>query len=254
MKIRHSGWRFRAAARLSCLSVSLLFSLNSNQAQTLAAHSGPSLAVIKVEATKPKPASVPAASPATTSPAPTAPASVLPAPVPVASAAKPQAHLFGTVALPDAPNSTNNAPPSPLTNFTITEADAELEQRAFALINQARQAKGLPALVWDADAALLARAHSAQMATQGFFNHFDPAGRDVAARAKELKVRGWRALGENIAYNRGYERPADFAVERWLGSPSHLENIIRPGFTRAGLGVSRSAIGRIYFTQVFIER
>lgn len=282
MKIRHHGLRFcTAAARLSLLSVSTLLFLSPSNAvaQELQAHS----ASRRVATARQQPVAGSRQQTATNSAQPavasqqqtgnpltvarnTPPAASVPAPARNVATTPPVARLVATVQTSVPPPTiaaarvsvsapvTANAVASALTRYIVTDENSQLEQRAFALINQARQANGLQPLQWDADAAQLARAQSWQMATQGFFNHFDPAGRDVAGRAKELKIRDWRALGENIAYNRGFDQPADFAVERWLLSFGHKENIMRAGFTHAALGVSRTAEGRIYFTQVFIER
>jgi len=133
-------------------------------------------------------------------------------------------------------------------------APTSMEQRAFALINAQRQARGEAPLVWDAELTRVARLHSDNMAQQNFFDHTDPQGRNAAMRARATGVRDWSALAENIAYNSGYDDPAAFAVERWLLSAKHRANILRDEFTHSGIGVARAADGRVFFTQVFISR
>ncbi|HLL74258.1 MAG TPA: CAP domain-containing protein [Pyrinomonadaceae bacterium] len=128
------------------------------------------------------------------------------------------------------------------------------ERRAFELVNEERRARGQEPLVWDAELTQLARRHSENMARRNFFSHTDPEGLDTADRAAVGGVCGWRAIAENIAYNQGFDDPVGFAVERWMQSPKHRENILRPVFTHAGIGVSRGADGRVYFTQVFVAR
>jgi len=128
------------------------------------------------------------------------------------------------------------------------------EQRAFDLINAQRQKRGESSLVWDAELTRMAREHSANMAGQNFFDHTDPQGRNMTMRASAEGVTGWSAIAENIAYNSGYDDPAAFAVERWLISAKHRENILRESFTHSGIGVARAADGRVYFTQVFVTR
>jgi uncharacterized protein YkwD len=127
------------------------------------------------------------------------------------------------------------------------------ERRAFDLINEARRAQGYAPLAWDAELTRMARAHSEQMARQNLLSH-DAADGGMVARAHSLGISGWRTLAENIAYNQGFDDPAAFAVERWLKSPLHRDNIMRAGFTHAGLGVARTPDGRVYFTQVFVAR
>ncbi|MDQ3805944.1 MAG: CAP domain-containing protein, partial [Acidobacteriota bacterium] len=128
------------------------------------------------------------------------------------------------------------------------------ERRAFELINAERQRRGRAPLVWDNSLTRMARYHSDNMARQGFFNHVDREGLDLSGRAQVLGVRGWKALGENIAYNQGYPDPAAFAVERWMISDKHRENILNGEFTHAGLGIARGSDGRVFFTQVFMRR
>ena len=127
------------------------------------------------------------------------------------------------------------------------------ERRVFELINQARRAQGYAPLVWDAELTRMAREHSAEMAGQNFLSHEGPDG-GMVERARERGIRGWQVLAENIAYNQGFDDPAGFAVERWLKSAKHRDNIMRASFTHTGLGVARTPDGRIYFTQVFVAR
>jgi len=128
------------------------------------------------------------------------------------------------------------------------------ERRAFDLINVERQRRGLRSLVWDGALTRIARYHSENMARDGVLNHVDRDGLDLRGRAEVLGLRGWKALGENIAYNQGYSDPTAFAVERWMVSDKHRENILNGEFTHAGIGIARSADGRVFFTQVFMER
>lgn len=128
------------------------------------------------------------------------------------------------------------------------------EQRAFDLVNAQRQKRGESPLAWDAELTRMAREHSENMAERNFFNHTDPQGRNMTMRARDGGVTGWSAIAENIAYNSGYDDPAAFAVERWLISTKHRENILRDEFTHSGIGVARAADGRVFFTQVFVTR
>ena len=128
------------------------------------------------------------------------------------------------------------------------------ERRAFDLINVERQRRGLRPLVWDGALTRIARYHSENMARDGVLNHVDGDGLDLRGRAEVLGLRGWRALGENIAYNQGYSDPTAFAVERWMVSEKHRENILNGEFTHAGIGIARASDGRVFFTQVFMER
>ena len=137
---------------------------------------------------------------------------------------------------------------------TIAVAATSDEQRAFELVNAERRARGRGPLVIDGELTRMARYHSENMARRGFFNHVDRDGLDLTGRASVLGLVGWKALGENIAYNQGYDDPTAFAVERWMISNKHRENILNREFTHAGIGIAKAADGSVYFTQVFMTR
>ena len=128
------------------------------------------------------------------------------------------------------------------------------ERRAFDLINRERQRRGLSQLAWDGGLVRLARHHSQNMARSGFLSHVDRDGLDLKARAQTLGLRGWRTIGENIAYNQGYDDPTAFAVERWMVSEKHRENAMSGEYTHAAVGIARASDGTYYFTQVFMRR
>lgn len=56
------------------------------------------------------------------------------------------------------------------------------------------------------------------------------------------------STGENIAM--GQRSPAE-VMRDWMRSPGHRANILRPGYTRLGVGVSRSASGTSYWVEDF---
>jgi uncharacterized protein YkwD len=133
------------------------------------------------------------------------------------------------------------------------EANA-VELRAFEQTNVARAENGLPLLEWDADLCRMARAHSEQMALQGYFSHETPDGLHLKERARASGILHFRVIGENIAYNKGYDDPGGFAVERWLTSSGHRANMLYAGFQASAIGSYVAADGSTYLTQVFIAR
>lgn len=145
--------------------------------------------------------------------------------------------------------------PRPMSAASSSSMSASsLERRAFDLINEQRISNGEQPLVWDAELCRMARVHSDNMARQEFFDHTSPDGRSMQERARNSNIRGWSMLAENIAYNQGFEDPAAFAVERWMRSIKHRENILNDRFTRSAIGIARAEDGRVYLTQVFIAR
>jgi uncharacterized protein YkwD len=128
------------------------------------------------------------------------------------------------------------------------------ERKAFELVNAERRARGERPLVWDAELTRMARIHSENMARQNFFNHKGPDGQGLRERSRASGISDFRALAENLAYNKGFADVASCAVTGWMHSEGHRDNILNEEFTRSGIGIARAADGRVYITQVFIAR
>ena len=129
-----------------------------------------------------------------------------------------------------------------------------IERSAFEQTNLARVKNGLAPLVWDGELWRMARAHSEQMVLTGLFSHETPEGLRLKDRAHASGILHFRVIGENIAYNKGYDDPAGFAVERWMTSSGHRANILYGAFEASAIGSYVSADGSTYLTQVFITR
>ncbi len=129
-----------------------------------------------------------------------------------------------------------------------------IERRAFEKTNQARVENGLAPLSWVSELCQMAREHSESMARLGYFAHETPQGRRLKERAHERGILHFRVIAENIAYNKGYDDPGAFAVERWMISSGHRANILYVNFQASAIGSYVSADGGIYLTQVFIAR
>ena len=136
---------------------------------------------------------------------------------------------------------------------TLAEA-SEIERRAFEQTNQVRIKNGLPALEWDGDVCRMARAHSENMSRLNFFSHVTPDGLRLRDRARAAGILTYTVLGENIAYNQGYQDPGAFAVERWMASPKHRANILSNEFRAMAIGTYIAADGSVFLTQTFITR
>jgi len=129
-----------------------------------------------------------------------------------------------------------------------------IERRAFEQTNIVRVKNGLPPFVWDADVCRMARNHSESMSRRGFFSHMTPDGLRLRDRARVAGISQFSVLGENIAYNQGYEDPGAFAVERWMLSPKHRANILSSEFRAMAIGSFVAPDGSVYLTQTFITR
>ena len=130
------------------------------------------------------------------------------------------------------------------------EKDAAMAAVVTEQINAARTGRGLEALVVDEPLANAAASYSCRMADEEFFAHEDPQGQQVDDRLRASGIL-FALVGENLARNENVDDPATTAVEGWIDSPAHSENIFRPEFTHTGVGVCK--LGRIvYLTQLFM--
>jgi uncharacterized protein YkwD len=130
----------------------------------------------------------------------------------------------------------------------------EIERRAFEQTNLMRTQNGLQPLVWDGDVCRMARIHSESMSRQGYFSHATPEGLRLRDRAKVVGILHYVVVGENIAYNQGYDDPGAFAVERWMTSEKHRANILSPEYKAMAIGSFIAPDGSVYLTQTFITR
>jgi|SRR3989338_2803821 len=124
-----------------------------------------------------------------------------------------------------------------------------LESNLINAVNRYRTSRGLNALIVDNRISNIARQHSINMANGLVpFGHtgFD---RRVAQIGTFLQ---YNAVGENVAFNRGYQAPSAQAYISWINSPSHLSNIVGR-YNRTGLGIARNGMGTYYFTQIFVN-
>lgn len=131
---------------------------------------------------------------------------------------------------------------------------AALGRAAFDLINKKRAENGAAALTWSDDLARVAGVHSENMAELNFFSHRGLDNKLVSDRADDQKLGRWRAIGENIAFNRGYDDPVARTVQLWLDSPSHRRNMLDPTWKESAIGVAVAEDGSYYFTQVFLKK
>ena len=104
------------------------------------------------------------------------------------------------------------------------------ERSLLAEMNRVRAQHGLGRLRVDAHLERAARAHSRSMLATGVFQHGA-----FGSRMLQFDVTG-RLAGENLAWGTGARGTADGIVAAWLASPEHRANLLRPSFTRVGIG------------------
>ena len=103
------------------------------------------------------------------------------------------------------------------------------------LINQQRNAHGLPSLKVSPRLNRSAQSWNQAMVASGDFTH----GSNFAGRISAVGY-DWQMAGENIAT--GFATPQS-VVAAWMASPDHCRNILDPSFRDIGTGVSPAAVG-----------
>jgi Cysteine-rich secretory protein family len=133
-----------------------------------------------------------------------------------------------------------------LSSVTLfAQSPSPAEQKIFNLLNQERTIEHLPALKWNGQAAVAARAHSRLLARHGEMSHQfekeDPVPQRVAATGLRFTD-----SAENIAVA---DAPEEVHMALML-SPGHKANIMNARYNSVGIGVFEDK-GRLWVTQDF---
>ena len=107
---------------------------------------------------------------------------------------------------------------------------SEVEQSVIAAVNVVRAEHDLRPLRLDPALVLAARAHTTVLLRTNVFEHGS-----FAERMTRFGGQG-PAFGENLAWGTGSRASARSFVTAWMNSPSHRTNLLRPGWTRIGIG------------------
>ncbi len=141
-------------------------------------------------------------------------------------------------------------PPKPPV-FAQTSATAKIEAAVRQDINKVRVKYGLKPLQNNEKLAQIARRYSREMAEKNFFSHTGANGSTLSQRAQSGGIIYW-VVGENLFKSTNIPQPVPVAVDGWMKSPGHRENILRPIFRETGVGVWK--IGSTYYvTQLFLR-
>lgn len=109
------------------------------------------------------------------------------------------------------------------------------------LTNRYRGEHGLGALAEHAGLARAARAHAADLADRGYFEHATPEGFTPSERVGLMARDLCGYSGENIVMRRGGvgQPSAREMLDQWITSPGHRANLLRGGYTHVGHGVAQ---------------
>ena len=144
----------------------------------------------------------------------------------------------------------------------------DLEQKIHEAINSQRKSNDRAPLAIDEELSKLARAHSEDMASRGYFKHVNPEGLTPMQRAEAAGYKVCQLMGENIYQNNLYSRVieekkkttydwnsmdkiANTTIKGWMESEGHRMNILDKNYTSEGIGVAIAADDKVYITQVF---
>ena len=107
-----------------------------------------------------------------------------------------------------------------------------------AMTNADRTARGLRALSTAADLQAVAQQRSDEMARSGRLAHTTNLG---------SRLSGWKRLGENVGRGPNLR---DIQTA-FMASPSHRENIVDPGFSQVGVGLTFDGRELLYVAVIF---
>jgi uncharacterized protein YkwD len=140
------------------------------------------------------------------------------------------------------------------TTDTSVSAISAAEKSVLTLTNRRRTDAGLVALRWDSRLATLARERATYMAETGEFSHTESDGTDVFDMIVDANIK-WYGAGEIIAWNTAaaLDYSAAFAVQGWMGSPTHRAIVMSSGYNYVGFGLAISSNGRRYWAGVYIK-
>ncbi|WP_269684487.1 CAP domain-containing protein [Flavobacterium lacustre] len=147
---------------------------------------------------------------------------------------------------PDSADSSDVSSTIASTSTLVKYSYSASELETLNLINTYRVSIGLNALEKNDYVSFKSEEHDNYMITNNIVSH-----NDFVARSEDImKKVGAKSVSENIAFN--YNSPQG-AVDAWLKSPSHRENI-EGNFTHFGIAIRENpATGKKYYTNIFIK-
>ena len=145
---------------------------------------------------------------------------------------------------PTQPAPSQPTPTQPTTPTTTQPSNVNVsdEQAMVNLINQERKAAGLQPLAYDAALTEQARLKAQDMITNNYFSHTSPTYGSPFDQMKKAGI-SYRYAGENLAGS----PDVNTAHKSLMNSPSHKANILKPEYTKVGVGVINGGpYGKMY--------
>ena len=111
------------------------------------------------------------------------------------------------------------------------------EEYILKLINDYRVKNGVPKLAMGSKLLKMARLKAKDMTDKSYFSHTSPTYGSPFEMMKNYGL-SYKMAGENIAGNPSLEG----AVNSWINSPTHRENLLSTSYNYVGIGISKSSI------------
>ena len=125
----------------------------------------------------------------------------------------------------------------------ISDSDAALRSiaiKANNIVNDEREKEGLDSLDWDNDLEAVSSVRAKECEKK--FSHTRPSGEQWYT--VNSKIQG----GENLAF--GFNT-AEEAVDAWMNSTTHRENILYDNFTKGAISIYEADDGTYYWAQEY---
>ncbi|MDJ0343416.1 CAP domain-containing protein [Streptomyces sp. H10-C2] len=211
---------------------------NRSAADALPVPAAPNSAETPASASASTASAVPAAPSRSASPTATAPGGQ-PGTSPAATTPRTSTGAGGT-----GPDSAPKAPSALTRSGGATTA--RYAQHVVEMVNTERAKKGCAPVTVNAKLQAAAQGHSDDMAARDYYQHDTPEGVGPGERMTSAGYH-WSTWGENI-----YKSPKDAqtAMDGWMKSPGHRDNILNCAFKEIGVGINLSSNGP-WWTQDF---
>lgn len=156
----------------------------------------------------------------------------------------------GKPAAPANPPAATSPAPAPAPTPGKEAGDlSQQEKLLLDLINQERAKNNIAPLVADPELMGVARTKANDMTKNNYFSHYSPTYGSPFDMMRQFGI-SFKAAAENIAGNSTVEG----AVNSWMKSEGHRNNILNGNYNYTGIGISKSAKYGYVFVQMFIRK
>ncbi len=138
--------------------------------------------------------------------------------------------------------------PDTQTGCQTPETAQAWQDEVLRLINERREAAGLPALKHDPILARQAAEYACELIDYDYFDHVNPVTGSTLVDRAEAAGYDYLVIGENLAAG---QRSPQEVVDAWMNSEGHRANILDPRYTEIGIAVRVGGSYGIYWVQEF---